>query len=81
MQLVVSAGAIAAIVFWGLLSPATLGSFFNSALVRITAEDARERHLHKALREWVRQQDAAAGVDTARTAAQPAAQVPPKTPM
>ncbi|MNU00600.1 hypothetical protein D3C72_2437700 [compost metagenome] len=44
-------------------------------------EDARERHLHKVLREWVRQQDDAAGVDTARAAAQPAAQVPPKTPV
>ena len=45
------------------------------------AEDARERHLHKALREWVRQQDATAGSDATRAAAQPAAQVPPKTPM
>lgn len=45
------------------------------------AEDARERHLHKALREWVRQQDATAGSDATRATAQPAAQVPPKTPM
>lgn len=36
MQLIVSAGAIALIVVWGLLSPATLGSFFNTALASIT---------------------------------------------
>ena len=36
MQLIISAGAIALIVIWGLVSPATLGSFFNTALASIT---------------------------------------------
>lgn len=36
MQLIVSAGAIAVIVLWGLLSPATLDGFFGHALVSIT---------------------------------------------
>ncbi len=36
MQLIVSAGTIAVIVLWGLISPATLGSFFNAALSSIT---------------------------------------------
>ena len=43
------------------------------------AEDARERHLHKKLREWVGKEDAAAGAEAGRSA-QPAAQVPPKMP-
>jgi len=36
MQLIVSAGVIAAIVLWGLVSPASLGSFFNTALADIS---------------------------------------------
>jgi glycine betaine transporter len=36
MQLILSAGAIAAIVVWGLLSPASLGGFFDVALAGIT---------------------------------------------
>jgi len=36
MQLIVSAGLIAVIVLWGLVSPATLGSFFNEALGQIS---------------------------------------------
>ena len=36
MQLIVSAGIIAAIVLWGLLSPVTLNSFFNDALASVT---------------------------------------------
>jgi len=36
MQLIVSAGLIAVIVLWGLLSPVTLDSFFGQALVSIT---------------------------------------------
>jgi len=36
MQLIVSAGLIAAVVIWGLLSPTTLSSFFSDALARIT---------------------------------------------
>jgi glycine betaine transporter len=36
MQLILSAGAIAAIVAWGLLSPASLGGFFDVALAGIT---------------------------------------------
>lgn len=36
MQLILSAGAIAAIVAWGLLSPGTLGAFFDVALAGIT---------------------------------------------
>ncbi|WP_341677920.1 BCCT family transporter [Niveibacterium sp. SC-1] len=36
MQLIVSAGLIAVILVWGLLSPATLSSFFSEALARIT---------------------------------------------
>lgn len=36
LQLTVSAGLIAAIVLWGLVSPATLGVFFGSLLASIT---------------------------------------------
>jgi len=36
LQLIVSAGLIAVIVLWGLLSPVTLDSFFGQALVSIT---------------------------------------------
>lgn len=36
MQLVISAGLIAAIVLWGLISPATLGGTFDQALVVVT---------------------------------------------
>ncbi|HYP70283.1 MAG TPA: BCCT family transporter, partial [Variovorax sp.] len=44
------------------------------------AEDARERHLHKKLREWVSKDDAA-GSESSGAKPQPAAQVPPKTPL
>ncbi len=36
MQLFISAGLIAAVVLWGLISPATLDSVFGAALVKIT---------------------------------------------
>lgn len=36
MQLLVSAAIIASVVIWGLISPATLGSFFNTLLADVT---------------------------------------------
>lgn len=36
MQLIVSAGIIAAIVIWGLVSPTSLDGFFNAALASVT---------------------------------------------
>ena len=36
MQLIVSAVIIAAVVFWGLISPATLSGFFNTLLADVT---------------------------------------------
>lgn len=36
MQMRISAGLIALVVFWGLVSPATLGATFNEALAVVT---------------------------------------------
>jgi glycine betaine transporter len=44
------------------------------------AEDARERHLHKKLREWVGREDAAGAEGSLDKPPQPAAQVTPKMP-